>query len=171
MKKYLLPGLLLLAVLVSSCGYSFRGKQNNLPSDVRTIAIPVFANHTNEVRVERAFTDAVIFQFTRSQMLRVVNEDQADAVLKGAVDRVEITDVAYTSDETSRQRRVKVTVAASLMRRSDGKILWQDKNLVQRRTYAVGASQQATDVNKDAALSDLATALAQTLHDRVFENF
>lgn len=171
MKKYLLLVLLLSAAIISSCGYSFRGKQNNLPSDVRTIAIPVFGNHTGEVRIERTFTDAVIFQFTRSQMLRVTSEGQANAVLHGDIIRVEIEDVAYTASETSRQRRVKITVSAYLQRKRDGKILWQDKALVQRRTYSVGASTTATDSNKNAAITALADAMAQTLHDRVFENF
>lgn len=171
MKRYLALGMLLALALVSACGYSFRGKQNNLPPDVRTVSIPVFANHSGEVRIEQIFTDAVISQFTRSQMLRVVNQGQADAVLSGAIERVDVEDVAYTTAETSRQRRVKITVSAKLVRRRDGKVLWQDRNLVQRRTYTVGATPQATDAAKQQAITELASTLAQTLHDRVFENF
>ena len=171
MKRYLALALILSLALLSACGYSFRGKQNNLPSDVRSIAIPVFKNHTGEVRIESIFTDAVIFQFTRSQMLRVMNKGEADSELDGTIRAVEIEDVAYTADETSAQRRVKITVAAKLIRRSDGRVLWQDKKLVQRRNYSVGSTPQATDSNKQAAIEKLAETMAQTLHDRVFENF
>lgn len=173
MRKIHLLGVVILALAVTACGYQFRGKQNNLPSDVRTIAIPVFKNNTNEVRIENIFTDAVIFQFTRSQMVRVVSvsEGSADAVLRGTVTRVEITDVALTSDQTSRQRRITIYVAAGLTRVRDGNLLWQDKNLWRNRTYNVGTTPQATDVNKRVAINELARDLAQTLHDRIFENF
>lgn len=163
--------VLAVAVAVAACGYEFRGKQNNLPSDVRSIAVPVFKNKTNEIRIEQIFTDAVIFQFTRSQMVRVVSEGQADAVLSGTVNRVEIVDVALTSSDTSRQRRITIWVNAKLIRKKDGKVLWADKSLWQNRTYDVAGSPQATEVNKRAAISLLATQMAQTLHDRVFENF
>ena len=169
--KLSVAAILVLAVLVAACGYQFRGKQNNLPSDVKSIAIPVFKNKTNEIRIEQIFTDAVIFQFTRSQMVRVVSEGQADAVLSGTVTRVQITDVALTSGDTSRQRRITIWVAAQLVRKKDGKVLWQNKSLWQNATYNVAGTAQATDTNKRAAITELAKNLAQTLHDSVFENF
>lgn len=171
MKKALIISLAIILAGASACGYSFRGKQNNLPSEVRTIAIPMFANRTGETRIESIFTDAVIFQFTRSQMLRVVDQGSSDAVLKGTIFRVDIVDVAYTADETSRQRRATVHVDARLTQTSNGKILWQNPDLVQRQTYSVGSSPQATEANKRAALSLAASSMAQTLHDGVFENF
>ncbi|MBU1276901.1 MAG: hypothetical protein KJ720_16105 [Proteobacteria bacterium] len=171
MKKLSIAGILMLAVMVAACGYQFRGKQNNLPSDVKSIAIPVFKNKTNEIRIEQIFTDAVIFQFNRSQMVRVVSQGQADAVLTGTVERVEINDVALTSTDTSRQRRITVWVSATLVRSRDGKVLWANKSLWQNNTYNVGVSPTITDSNKRAALTVLARELAQTLHDGVFENF
>ncbi len=173
MKRAVILGCLVLglAVLLGGCGYNFRGKTNNLPSDVRTIAVPVFKNNTGETRLESIITDQVIFQFTRSQVLRVVGEKQADAVLRGAVTRADVEDVAFTSQETSQQRRITVTIKATLTRTRDGKVLWQRRDLKQQRTYAVGSTAQATDANKQAALTELAKSLAQTLHDSVFENF
>ena len=171
MKRYLAVGVLVLAAALGACGYHFRGRQNNLPSDVRTIAIPMFKNNTSELRIESIFTGEVIFQFTRSQMVRVVSEDQSDAVLKGEIMAVEIEDVAYSATETSRQRRVKITVKADLTRRRDARVLWQDRRLIQRRTYLVGSDPQTTDTAKQTAITELAKAMAQTLHDRVFENF
>ena len=172
MKKYLAAVVvLLLAAALGACGYSFRGRQNNLPSDVRTIAVPVFKNLTNELRIESVFTDEVIFQFTRSQMVRVVDEAQADAVLRGEIVEVAVEDVAYTATETSSQRRVKVTVKAKLTRRRDKKILWQDRRLVQRRNFLVNSDPLVTEQLKQAAITELAKSMAQTLHDRVLENF
>lgn len=173
MKRLVILGCLMLALAVgiSGCGYNFRGKTNNLPSDVRTIAIPVFKNYTGETRIESTFTDQTIFQFTRSQLLRVVSEKSADAILKGEITRADVEDVSYTAQETSKQRRITIAVKASLTRTKDGKLLWQRHELKQQRTFAVGSSPQATDLNKAAAVNELAKSLAQTLHDSVFENF
>ena len=172
MKKILIPILIGLILGASACGYNFRGKQNNLPSDIRTVAIPVFENHTGELRIERIFTDEVIFQFTRSQMLRVTSQGQTDAVLKGIIKTVHAEDVSLTSQVTSRQRRLTVVVEAKLVRTSDNSVLWEDKELQQYRIYTVsGGSIQATDSAKTLAMTELARSLAQTLHDRVFENF
>ena len=171
MKAYRLAALLLVTTLIASCGYSFRGKQNNIPSDIRTVAVPVFKNTSGLERIESTFTDEVIFQFTKSQMLRVVNHGQADAVLYGIVVKEETEDIALSTDETSNQQRIKVTVSAKLVRRNGGDVIWQNKRLVQRRTYSVGADSQATDQNRRDAVRELAGEMAQTLHDSVFENF
>ncbi len=171
MRKALILLAVMAALGLSACGYSFRGKQNNLPSDVRTIAIPMLENRTGELRIESIFTDEIIFQFTKSQMLRVTSEGQADAVLKAYIRKVDTEDVSLTRSTTSNQRRLWVTVSAQLMRRRDGKVLWEDKALEQNRTFAVSGSVQATDLAKQLAYKDLAKDLAQTLHDRVFENF
>lgn len=172
MKKFMIPALIGLVVVISACGYNFRGKQNNLPSDIRTVSIPVFENHTSELRAERIFTDEVVFQFTRSQMLRVVSQGKADAVLKGSIKSIYTEDVALTTQVTSRQRRMTVMVEARLTRTSDGTVLWEDSELQQHRIYTVsGSSISATDASKTQAMTELARSLAQTLHDRVFENF
>ena len=170
MKKALF-GILVVALFIGGCGYSFRGGQNNLPDDVRSVAIPVFANNTAEVRIETIFTDEVIFQFTRSQMVRVVPEGEADAVLRGTLTRVDLEDVALTSTQTTRQRRITIYLSASLTRVRDGKVLWQDKNMKQNRTYNYTGNVVADETLKRDAITLLAEDLAQTLHDRVFENF
>jgi outer membrane lipopolysaccharide assembly protein LptE/RlpB len=160
-----------LAAGLAGCGYNFRGKTNNLPADVRTIAVPVFENHTGETRIESIFTDEVIFQFTRSQIVRVVDESRADAVLRGIISRAEVEDVALSAQETSQERRITITVKAWLSRTSDGTVLWRRPALKQQRTYQVAGSPIATESNKIQAVEELAETMAQTLHDSVFENF
>ena len=160
-----------MAITVAACGYSFRGKQNNLPSDIDTVAIPVFKNNTGEERIEVGVTDEVIFQFTKSQMLSIVSKSEADAILYGTVEKIETDDVALTTDETSRSQKVLLTVSAKLVRRDNGNLLWQNKRLVQRRIFNVGDTPQITSQNKVTAINEAAKDLAQTLHDSVFENF
>ncbi|CAO0820300.1 LPS-assembly lipoprotein [Desulfarculales bacterium] len=161
----------LAAIALTACGYNLRGKQNNLPSDVRAIAIPVFENQTGELRIERVFTDETIFQFTRSQMLRVVSEDQSDVLLKGIIKKVEAEDVSLTRGSTSLQRRITITVAAQLVRCNNGDILWENRGLAKNRTFNIVGTVQASDQFKQVAITELAKDLAQSLHDGVLENF
>jgi outer membrane lipopolysaccharide assembly protein LptE/RlpB len=162
---------LCMALMVAACGYNFRGKQNNLPSDVRSVAIPMLENQTGELRIESIFTDEIIFQFTKSQMLRVTSEGQSDALLKVIIKKVETTDVGLSSKSVSTQRRLWVTMSAKLTRRADGAVLWENRALEQNGTYAVASSQQGTDFNKQTAFKTLAKDVAQTIHDGVLENF
>ncbi len=163
--------LIALLVVVSACGYSFRGGSNNLPGDVKTVAIPTFANRTTELRIDSILTDDVIYQFTRSGMLKVVSLDKADAVLHGAITSIYVSDVALTTSDTSRQRRVIVTISAKLVRTRDKKVLWKGKSLSEFRSYSVANDPVADEAAKQAAMGEAAEELAQTLHDRIFENF
>jgi len=86
--KYLLfsltPYALLLTVL-AGCGYHLSGS-NRLPSDIETVAVPVFHNNTFEPTLENTVTAAVKQEFLTTSRLKVVNDpDQADLVVKGTI--------------------------------------------------------------------------------------
>lgn len=167
---YLLTMVVVLMAL-AACGYSFRGGKSNLPSDVKTIAIPTFANNSTELRIDAVLTDNVIYEFTKSGTLKVVSEDKADAVLKGTIDSIYTSDVALTRAVTSRQRRVLITVSGQLIRTRDKKVLWKGRGISEFRTYNVTNDPPADEAAKQRAMGEAAEELAQTLHDRVLENF
>jgi hypothetical protein len=72
----------MVAVLLAGCGYSTKG---NLPSHIKTVAVPMFKNRTLEPGVESAVTSGVVNTFTGSGKLKVVAQDEADAILDGEV--------------------------------------------------------------------------------------
>lgn len=72
--------LVLVAYLSTACGYSFHG---NLPSHIKTVAVPIFKNQSDVPGLENAITSAVISAFSSGGRLRVVPVDQADSVLEG----------------------------------------------------------------------------------------
>ena len=167
----IIVSLLLAALALPGCGYNFRGQTSSLPPDVRTIAIPVFENRTGELRIEGTFTNELLERFTRSQILRVVSEGQADAVLKGIIVSADVEDVTYTTSDTSSRRRITIALDARLLRRSNGEALWEGRNIRRRRTFSVGNTPQGTEDAKGDAITRLAEDMSQTLHDLVLENF
>ena len=170
-KKILFFGLLLLICQTLACGYAFRHQQSNLPADVKTIALPVFGNRTNELRLEALLTEQIRMQFTRSQILKLVPESQADVILKGTIVRVSSTDVALTERVTSQDQRVYLTVSAQLFRPATNEILWQG-TLTQDRTYRIDdIDNYSTESARREAFREAGKALYQTLHDYVLQNF
>jgi outer membrane lipopolysaccharide assembly protein LptE/RlpB len=159
-----------LALAVGGCGYGFRGTVINLPKDIKTIAIPYFKNGTPELGIEKIFTDETIYQFTRSQLLRLVSADVADVVLQGHILSVTVSDVTLSAQETSRDRTVAVQISVTLKRRN-GQIVWQDPSMSYKKSYPVAADSLITDRQKRDAIQLVARELAERIHDRVFENF
>jgi len=74
------------------------------------------------------FTNNLTYQFTRSKVLRVVDEKTADAVLSGTITSMRTQTISYTTNYDSDERRVRVTLNLSLKSR-DGKVLWSDPAL------------------------------------------
>ena len=82
-------GIAALAAIVwaiAGCGYSFQG---TLPPHIKTIAVPMFVNRTNQPAVESVITRAIVDAFATNGRLRVVRREDADALLEGEV-------IAYT---------------------------------------------------------------------------
>lgn len=123
MKKAL--SSLLLAFVVGGCaGYHVGPATPAYLRHVHAIAVPTFANTTLVPRVEALVTGTVIKQFQQDGTFRIVNEDQADAILKG-----EVTSVGRSPARSVRgnvlsttEFNLSVTVKYSLVGR-DGKPL------------------------------------------------
>jgi outer membrane lipopolysaccharide assembly protein LptE/RlpB len=84
--------LALLATLLalSSCaGYHLGGTKPAALANVKTIAVPMFANATQHPRASVLATSSVANAIIQDGTYRVANHDQADAVLEGELKRIE----------------------------------------------------------------------------------
>ena len=67
-----------LLTLLSSCAYSF---SSGLPSHIKNVAVPLFANETNEFGIAEEVTDRLVSALVRDGTLRVVvDESEATTV-------------------------------------------------------------------------------------------
>src|SRR5437879_11767487 len=92
--------LALIATAVAGCGYGLRG---TLPSHLKTIAIPTFANRTSEPGVENFLTRAVVDAFSTNGRLRVVGPETADSILEGEVTGYDVQPIAFDRSANVRQ--------------------------------------------------------------------
>ena len=75
-----------LALTTHGCGYRVAGRGDLVPSNVRTIAIPAFANNTTRYPLTENLPAAIGREFISRTRYRVVAKpENADAVLQGAV--------------------------------------------------------------------------------------
>ena len=163
--------VLLLAMFASACGYGFRHQRSNLPPEIKTIAIPMFVNKTNEVRLEGLVTEQVRFQFSNSQILKLVAVEEADVILRGEITSVTYDDVTLTITTTSLSRRVGVGIAAKLLYRETGEVLYNG-GTSQWRNYIINANDNmSSDAARREALRLTAREAARIIHDGVLQNF
>jgi hypothetical protein len=77
---------LLLALVAGGCaGYHIGPATPAHLKHIKTIAVPTFANTTLTPRIEVLVTGTVIKQIQQDGTFRIVNESQADAVLKAEI--------------------------------------------------------------------------------------
>src|SRR5712691_3574090 len=85
--------VLLLAGAAGGCAYTVRSA---LPSHLKTLAIPVFVNNTVEFGLADDITQALVDGFLADRHLRIVQERDADAVLRGTISAYKNQVFGYT---------------------------------------------------------------------------
>jgi hypothetical protein len=122
---------------LAGCGYHTLGAATHLPSNVRTLSVPVFATRTEAYHTEALMTNAVIREFAARTRLHIAPDSGAgsDAVLHGTILTQTVTPLTYnTSTQQSSSFLITVIVAVTLTDR-DGRTLFENKNYTFRQQY------------------------------------
>jgi outer membrane lipopolysaccharide assembly protein LptE/RlpB len=165
--------LLLLAFLLSSCGYHVAGRGNALPSEWKVIAIPALKNRTSSYRIEQRFTQALVREMISRTKYRVVpDEKDADAVLEGEISSLQTTPVLFDSTTTrATLMLVSVTLRVRLIDRASGKEVYQNNKFVFRNEYEITTDIPSFFQEEGPALDRMARDFARTLVSAVLEKF
>lgn len=129
--------------LLSGCGYHTVGAATHLPPDARTMAVPVFATHTEAYHTEVALTDAVIREFAARSRMRVSpgESERPDVVVHGTILNEVVAPLTYnTTTQQSSSFQITLVISVTVNDR-DGKVLYENKNYVFRGQY-----QSTTDL-------------------------
>ncbi|MBI3811668.1 MAG: LptE family protein [Nitrospirae bacterium] len=167
----LTPYALFLTVL-AGCGYHLAGS-NRLPSNIRTIAVPVFYNETFEPSVENTITTAVKQEFLTNSRLAVVNDpEEADLVLKGKIVSFGLTPLTFDrSKSVVLEYRVRIRVEVAIENRRTQKVLWKDAGMESSAEYAINPDTAANRVAQDHAIAEAGKQFAEDVVHRVLEGF
>ena len=92
-------------VLLPACGYQLAGTGTaQLPPHLKTIAIPVIDNTSQEPTINRNLTESLRQAFIRDGRLKLVKQsDQADLVLNGKLVRYSIRAVGFDNSDVANE--------------------------------------------------------------------
>ncbi len=165
--------LFLLTILsLSGCGYT---QKTVLPQDIKTIYVrtvinkvpleEVFAYHPG---LEMAITKAVIRRFNKDGNLRVVPEDEADAVLEADLIRFEQEGLRFTSLEQVEEFRLFIVLSLRLKNARTKEIIWEEPNFSGDAEYFVS---DVRSIGREEAVNRVLERLARNVVDRVVEDW
>ena len=94
----------------AACGYHLVGTSNKLPKHIRTLAIPVFTNLTDQPELHRNLTDAIREAFLNDARVKIVPERKADLVVKGTLSYYDVRPIAFNDQDVATQYWVKISI-------------------------------------------------------------
>lgn len=164
--------VLVSAALGGGCGYHVAGRADLLPKNLKTIAVPAFANATTRYQLTDRLPAAIAREFLRRTRYRVVPDaGQADAILQGSVTNY-LSYPTVFEPVTSRAVAVQMTVILEikLTQRETGTVLYHRPMEVRQR-YEISVDQVAYFDESGAALERLAQDVARAVVSGILENF
>lgn len=187
-----LAALSLAAVLTSEgCAYHLGSAGRSIPGGSKKISVPVFKNSTQEVGIEVSFTNALIQEFQRSRVARIVDNSLSEVSVVGMIERVQYlpgakrlsgdsaTPLMPLGTALASEYRILLTVTVKVIRQSDGAQLWKG-SFNGERTYQApqvtlaGVNSLNPLYNLSARRQNIdlmANDLMLEVHDRITENF
>ena len=166
---------------LTSCGYQFSGEGQGPEPGLTCISIPVFKNDTSEPNAGAIFAAALRQEFMRKGTMKVVSEDEAQAVFEGTVKRIWNYAVSHrpvntVSERITVENRLYMTVSIKCMDRRTHKVIWQDPNFTYWKVYELNDNPLQPQPligfeNRQNAIQYIAGETARRVHDRFLSDF
>lgn len=171
LRRFMVIALSLPLAATCGCGYHTVGAATHLPPGTRTLAVPMFATHSETYHTEAALTDAVIREFVARSRMRVspAGNGDADVTLHGSILSEVVAPLTYNTT-TQRSSSFQITLVVSVtLTDHEGKVLYQNKSYVFRGQY-----QSTTDLptfldESPAAVNRISRDFARALVADVLE--
>ncbi len=165
--------LLLASVsLLHGCAYTH---ETRLPGNIKTIYVPTFKDeippekrYTYQPGLEIEVMNAIIDRLIFDGNVKVVEESQADAVLKGSIVSYEQEGLRFDNFESVQEYRLFLVISFELVDRKTGKVLLKEPNFSGRTEFFT--SRTPSNVRRSAA-NNAVTDLARSLVDRIVEEW
>jgi hypothetical protein len=139
--------------------------KNQLPSRIRTVAVPAFQNNALRFKIGSRFTEAVINELIhRGRGLRVQGDREgADAVIEGVIKSFSYSGVLL--DDQGRARIFEVTIVAGVTVRdqTENRVLYDNQNFVFRGEFEFANDPRNFFSEEDPAVMRLARSFAESV--------
>jgi outer membrane lipopolysaccharide assembly protein LptE/RlpB len=160
--------LVALACTLAGCGYSFHG---TLPDHIKTVAVPIFINRTQQPAVEGVITRAIVDAFATNGRLRVVRPEDADSILEGEVLQYTVGAIAVDPALTVQQYRLAVTLNLKMRDVRLNTLLFEQPSFSEQADFLVAGSVAQTISIEATALQQAATEIARAVVSLALDRF
>lgn len=141
-----LGGVLFMVTYLVNCGfYSMAG---SIPPHIRSISIPLLDNETAEFGISEEITDNLLEKFTDENILRVVDEENSDSILRGSIIQAEDIPYTYSKEEVVGEYRFTISIDVEWVDVANDKILLQ-KIFKGWGAYGIGGDISTDEIDND----------------------
>jgi hypothetical protein len=161
-----------------ACGYSLAGRGSFLPSYIKSIGIPLFANRTPYATVEQLFTEKIRVEFqTRGHYIIKPTDAAVDGVVRGEITGISAAPVGFSDAQYANRYRFTVVVSVKFDDVTQTKTLWENAALTFSDEYELatrgGAILNAGNFldQERAAVDRLSTDFARSVVSAILEAF
>jgi outer membrane lipopolysaccharide assembly protein LptE/RlpB len=164
--------VLLLSLTLWGCGYQMAGRgSSQLPSHLKTIAIPVFENNSDEPTIQRPFTEALRRAFITDGRLQLVNNKTgADLLATGTLTKYSIRAVAFNSLDVAIEYWVYLEADVLVMDQVKNQT-YLKQTLRTRWEYQADDRVITSEASRQEALTQTYRVLSQRLVSLVNDKF
>lgn len=139
--------------------------KNQLPSRIKTVAVPAFQNNALRYKVESRFTGAVVDELIRrGRGLRVQGDREgADAVIEGIIKNFYFAGVLLDDKGRARIFEVTIEVAVTVRDQTENKVLYDNQSYVFRGEYEFANDPRNFFSEEDPAVQRMARSFAESI--------
>jgi len=143
---FYLGSVFFILTLLVNCGfYSMAG---SIPPHIRSISIPLLDNETAEFGISEEITDNLLEKFTDENILRVVDEENSDSILRGSIVQAEDIPYTYSKEEVVGEYRFTISIDVEWVDVANDKILLQ-KIFKGWGAYGIGGDISTDEIDND----------------------
>src|SRR5262245_27302304 len=174
--KNFLRAALFLSTLFMVSGFTECYKpvtKSQLPSHIKTAAVPPFQNNALRFKIEHRFTEAVMKELIhRGHGLRVQSEREgADAVIDGVVKTFGFSGVLLDDKGRARIFEVTITAAVTVRDRHENRVLYDNQNFVFRGEFEFANDPRNFFNEEDPAVMRMARSFAESIVSTLVNGF
>ena len=154
-----LGALLLLALLVGSCGYY---NPHVYSGPARVFYMPNWQNRTNKLGLDNRIYLSMARWFQKSEALDLTKEKgRADLILAGEITSIDLPSVSWDSISNSTGNKVRLFVRYVLKDLKTGEIIWEEPKKLYTTDYA---DRTVTTTGEDEALKVIIEDMSEDIY-------
>jgi hypothetical protein len=172
--KALSTGSMLIAfclIALWQCGYRPVGRQGSLPGDFTRLAIPLMENQTMEAGLEDIFTTELRRHFLADPRVEVTPLGEAEAVLNGKIEKLDLIILSYDSDGRISAKRASVWCEFELVHLASKETLWHSGKIQAEEEFPVTNDYLMNETYLEKALAEVAEDITETAHELLLSGF